>query len=492
MKLSTFFLTIFSSIILLSCNKRSITNQNHYQLSWDGKSSELKVEFSYNTQDREKTIFIYGDPRFGGQNDIFNVIGNIEVNKETDSLIVNRENREIIVYHKQAGHKAISYIINGNFKDEGVALYNELFRPVILNDFLYLTDVHFKLSSKDIDNDKTTINFENIPQNLTKFFNHELSEKRTKEGNYILPKNSFLVASSKIRIEKFNIDKIPYHYIYWNQENEETIDKNLKTFKEYFTTIRKFWKDYDTPYYYVSILPIYKGEDRVGGFGWGNGFSMKYKGIFGDTELYTVLHETSHYWVGGKLVLGGGSFDNQWFGEGFNDYITVINAAKSNVWSQQDFLNYINNQNFKKHYSSKYKDLHNDSIKNKYWIDSDVQKLPYRRGAIYAFYLDNQIRLKSSNKKSIRDLMQNLFKRTKTNNSENLTIKDFLEEGKLFLSEEELTNQIEKYMIKGEPIDLWNKTLASDVYVTKDEEGIPILGFKKDGFVNFINNLKVD
>lgn len=76
-----------------------------YHLGWDGKSSILKVSLEYTPATRDSTVFIYGNPNFGGQKEIFRVLQNID---SKDKIILTPGERKITVYHTETGIKKIS------------------------------------------------------------------------------------------------------------------------------------------------------------------------------------------------------------------------------------------------------------------------------------------------------------------------------------------------------------------------------------------------
>ena len=109
-----------------------------------------------------------------------------------------------------------------------------------------------------------------------------------------------------------------------------------------------------------------------------NGFIMKYLGDFKNWKKIVIAHETSHNWIGLKLKIGLDNFDHQWFGEGFNDYVTIINLAKSKIFYAGVFISYLNKDNIELYYTSPVKDSSNAAIAKKYWKDyKNFGKLPY-------------------------------------------------------------------------------------------------------------------
>src|SRR5690606_3051033 len=158
------------------------------------------------------------------------------------------------------------------------------------------------------------------------------------------------------------------------------------------------------------------------------------------------------------------SFDHQWFGEGFTDYTTIINLVNSKIYGEEDFLHYFNEENFKQHYEAEINGVHNDSIAANYWTNyANYGVLPYRRGMIYAFYLDNQIRLASDGEFTLRNLLLDLHALSKAKKSgEILTVDDFVDVGATYLDKKALGEEIARHMIAGQPIDFHNVKLIPE------------------------------
>ena len=130
-----------------------------------------------------------------------------------------------------------------------------------------------------------------------------------------------------------------------------------------------------------------------------------------------------------------------------------------------EFYEEINEAKLLAHYSSEVKEVHNDSIGKLFWTNNEIQALPYKRGFIFAFYLDNQIRLGSNNTKTLRDFLLDL--KMKANSKEDsliedegpLTLEEFIEVGGQYLDIEKLKMDVEKYVIEGKLIDFSKVTL---------------------------------
>ena len=94
-----------------------------------------------------------------------------------------------------------------------------------------------------------------------------------------------------------------------------------------------------------------------------------------------------------------------WFSEGFTEYLTNKNLFKAGLLSEDDFLYTLNEEFFQKHWQSPVSTEPNSFIKQQFFTNPDAQELPYKRGFIFAFWLDNAIKAHSKNSLSIRDFM---------------------------------------------------------------------------------------
>jgi len=435
-----------------------------YVLNWDGQSSIVEVELTYAASQKDSTVFIFGDPGFGGQNDIFKVIKNIRVTKP-ETLSIDKANRRITVYHNGAKKHFVSYEIDGSFTIDKptVASQTELFRPVITKGMLTLVNIQFTLEVIDKSNPMVSFRWREYPENFTYFNSVQPSQKNPSkkvEAHYDkLSQKVYFVLGNQISVKEYDVMGIPYYCVTTivDRYGNDLQGNFLPFFESYFPSIHRFWMDTDFPFYFLAVTALQNNQKEIGagGFGINNGFVMKLGKKFGTREKYVTAHETSHSWIGIKMMLGQDSFDNQWFGEGFNDYITIINLANSKIYGKEDFLHYLNEETLKPHYQSKIKGVHNDSIAAKYWTDySNYGVLPYRRGCIYAFYLDNQIRQASNGKFTLRNMLLDLHRLRKGKKlGEVLTVNDFIDVGASYVDKKKLEGQIARYMIEGEPID---------------------------------------
>lgn len=452
-----------------------------YVLSWDGISSKLEVELTYSTSQKDSTVFVFGEPDFGGQKDIFKVIKNIR-SSAPEKVKIDEKNRQITIYHNGAKKHRLTYDIDGSLPIDKPtrASQTELFRPVITKGILTLVNLQFSLEVTDESNPLVSFRWRKYPENFTYFNSVNPSQKNPskKIDDYYdkLSQKVYFVMGDNIDVKEYSVMNIPYYCVTMKEDRygNDLQGNFIPFFESYFPSIHKFWKDTDFPFYFLTVTALQNNQKEIGagGFGIKNGFVMKLGKKFDTREKYVTAHETSHTWIGFKMMLGNDSFDNQWFGEGFNDYITIINLANSKIYGKEDFLHYLNEETLKPHYESKIKGVHNDSIAAKYWTDyANYGVLPYKRGCIYAFYLDNQIRLASDGTYTIRNMLLDLYDLRKAKKKDGvLTVDDFIAVGAKYLDKKKLSEQIKRHMIEGQPVDFSNIKLIPEFTIEMNND----------------------
>ncbi len=453
-----------------------------YHLRWDGKSSRLGVQLDYTAVSADSTVFVFAPEHLGGQADIFQVLENLRPGP-TDRLRVVPAQQKIVVLHTRAGRHTLHYVLNGAIAGpRQKSTPRELFRPVIMPGSLYLTSAFFLLQPQDCPPAASSLQFDQFPAGVGYFLS--AAPRATPGSRQLLQpgRQQFwtMVLGTDIVRREYRVHNIPYYSLTSRRDTVNRMSQELAPFfTRFFPTLRTFWHDDQDAYYYLCVLPTYNTEPTAGGFGWGPGFIMKYSGPFDNWAKLIVAHETSHSWIGSQLTLGENSFANQWFGEGFNDYVCLINLAASGIFDSQTFLEYLNNRTLRPHYTSAIRSAPNDSIAPNYWRNTAYQRLPYRRGLLYAFYLDNQVRLASHNQYTLRDVLLALRTRARALQAKdpnaNLSVDDFIETAGRFMPREQVAHDVAVHMLQGQPLDFHHFPLIPAFRVTFDGE-VPVLG----------------
>ena len=195
-----------------------------------------------------------------------------------------------------------------------------------------------------------------------------------------------------------------------------------------------------------------------------------------ETFQYVLHHELMHYWIGGKIVNRHEEL-NYWFSEGFTDYYTYKNRLRIKDLSLEEWLKKFNADVIRAHWINPKRNIPNFQIKDDFWNSRDIEKVPYRRGAIFAFWLDNQILIKSNYTRSLDHLMKDLLGECAKENK--------LFDDELFLRfthkylDEDISYFFQKHIIAGKDIDLPNgKWVEGFSFALQDS--IPILSSERN------------
>jgi len=160
--------------------------------------------------------------------------------------------------------------------------------------------------------------------------------------------------------------------------------------------------------YAILAAKKYKGPpNSQAGSGLGNGMSVLFGRNPADNPggywAYTFIHELMHMWTGGVLRNRNG-WTEEWFSEGFSDYLTMVIAGRTGVPRQSVVLYHLGAM------WSGYQTLAGEiSMANAGAQKSRYYNFIYGGGLHVALLLDIELRKASDGTITIIDLMQNLY-----------------------------------------------------------------------------------
>ncbi len=479
-------------------NKKAPLLALKYKLTWLPSSHELRVDLIYTPVQPGSTVFKYGEPDFGGQKDILTSLKNIQVDAP-DSFKLNEATRTITVCHAENKPVHIHYsVIDTRPRNHGPM--EQLFRPILTdNEFsihginLFLQPLFKKMLNKDV---LQSVSWEKWPENITLF--QSVDPQNRGDTLITAPVDKFvnglrvsvMIAAADLQIQCFPVDNIPVYAIAKKDSVLHTTAFQAYM-SGYFSSARKFWNNYVDHYYFIILLPFLPPLDKtenIGGMGLQNGHLSKY--MSDDKSLSNFFikhfsHEIVHNWIGLKVYMD--MHAHSWFNEGFTDYISWYILVREAFWDAENFVENFNKNILKPHYNSINKNIHNSKIIDKFWNPGEDNSLPYQRGALFAFYLDNQIRLKSSNKKNIRNLLLSIQQFSKNKNENfKLTQNDFIRLTAQFLPEKQVKKDFTQYIINGDSIVFSSDNLCP-VFQVHYQNNIPVItaGKKLKNFYQF-------
>ncbi|RZJ76685.1 MAG: hypothetical protein EOO45_01405 [Flavobacterium sp.] len=443
-----------------------------YHLSWDGISSILKIDLLYQATTKDSLTFVFGNPEAGGQPRIFEILQNVKIDG-SDSLALNPDTREIKIYHHSKRPKKLHFEMDCRLiKDKRRALPNEAFRPTLEKGFLYTLGYQLFLNFPEQRFKHIGIVWDKWPKNMPYFVSTD--PKAKPNDLQVIAANSaemnvfMLQMSDDLVIKKYVIKGIDNYLLTSKNDTTSGLPKDIMSLMENFIPkVRDFWQDYTGPFYILSAIQLRNDvESKMTGMGLRNGFSVRYRGPLDLYKTRIISHEISHTWIGTRLKYKSIKMENNWFNEGFNDYIAVYNLVRTGLFDEKAFVNYMNEENLKEHYNSPVATIHGDSISNEFFTNDLYEKIPYQRGFIYAFYLDNQIRLATKGKRNIRDFLVALYAENRKQNNETIEKADFLKAIAPFLPGKDIGKEIDTYLLDGKLIDFKTAKLIDAFRIT--------------------------
>ena len=222
----------------------------------------------------------------------------------------------------------------------------------------------------------------------------------------------------------------------------------VASLQEIVKTQRSFFNDHDFPYYAISLI---EGNDpnSMGGTRLYDSFAAYLPKGMNHTDYYILFaHEHLHNWIGGKISNNERGSLDYWWSEGFTDYYARVLALRSGGISLEEFIDECN-QILRNYYLSPVINQPNSKIKNSFWKNENVQKLPYARGFVFAVYLNSLIKLYDDTK-SVDNIILDLFKIAK---QQPFSVKSFKEIAKNYTFQG-IEQEISKFIDQGKTIDL--------------------------------------
>lgn len=226
--------------------------------------------------------------------------------------------------------------------------------------------------------------------------------------------NNALFAAGDFRIYQRDISGHPLILAIrsnWPFTDEEVAVRILKM----ISFERAFWRDYDFPYYLVTVSTFGRDGGGSGGGGFTNAFALfLQRGSSFDYGVQSLLaHETFHTWNPYRMgVLPDSSIGMSWFTEGFTTYYQDILLLRAGLLSFPEYIQHTN-EYLRKYLLSAARNVTNQEVIERHRRDSASDEIPYSRGATTALWLDSTIRKATRGKSSLDTLMFDLVRQAR-------------------------------------------------------------------------------
>lgn len=416
----------------------------------EGEEPSLKVSLISEFDRHGEFNLSYLDEAWG-EVDLFNCIQSIQVSTAYDDILISPEESLITIKGEALATVEVNYIIKQDFV--GMPNVDHYYRPIINKSYFHLFGHRLFMIPDNyfVSGQQEEVDIKWGETNFTVQHNLGLEE----EGTYKVSREDLLesvIVGGDFRRTSFEVEGINVHFLTrgkWNNFSEDVLSQKLK---EIIDIQRAFWSDYDDDIYTITLLPLFNtSETFIGGTGLSRGFAS-YCSNAENSKLQNLVplyyHEIMHHWIGGK-IRNASETAELWFSEGFTEYFSHLLMLKNQAINRREFEGILNST-YELHNASSAVELANDAILNhNFHTDPEVEKLPYRRGMLYALYLDQQLRNKDADY-TLHDFLLEVYKRTKSEDIDfsNELFQDLLME-KLDVKE---VAKFNKYIIEGRAI----------------------------------------
>lgn len=434
----------------------------------------LKVTISFTPKKVSDSTYFHFSNEVWGENNLTNCLKFIKAENPKFKFKIVSDSNRIVVYHPKLKDISFSYHVIQDIKEKSTRSRN---RPILQKEFFHILGESLFIMPEEIfesnSNDPTinaSLEWENFPAEY-KIHNTFATNQKKQILNVKLWSELYhsLFVGGDYRVYSFNYQNKPIEFaIRGKWFNEYQDQKLLDQLKKTIITQRDFWKDNSFDYYTVILTPtitqndsVYKGQS-ITGSSIKNGFMIRSSNNpFNNFNVikYIFNHEMMHDWIGGKISMKNEQL-NYWFSEGFTDYYAFKNRLRNNDLTFREWIESFNKEVVKPHWENPEKNKPNYVIKDDFWKNKNIEKLPYRRGAIFAFYLDNQILKKSNYTKSLDDLMREILTICTTQNRK-FTDDLFIDTLQKYLNQD-ISYFFQKHIINGEDLILKDEDLIND------------------------------
>jgi len=499
MKISTI---IFFLLIIFSCSKKESHEASLvYNINPNYSDSlSLDVNFVYKSDNKGILLLRYENSSWG-DNDIFNCIKDFKVSPKPISIDFDRDSSFITIKTKANLKNTIKYSIVQDFKDPLLNKYR--YRPILDKNYFHILGMRLFMIpegvfDKESSREKITITWGAIPNNGLFHSSFGVDKKQNLEVTKEELNASFFVGGD-FRRYMFDYKGYPVYFVTrgdWKMFHDEDIFNILK---ETITFQNDFWNDPRKGIYSVSLLPTFEPWTTtskaysVGGSGLPNSFisfASNNDGISLKRISWLYNHELLHKWIS-RTIKNENEVEQYWFSEGFTDYYAYKLMLKNDKLNVEEFIETFNKEVIIPHYNDSINTIPNSELTfQKYWSNYTLyQKLPYRRGLLYAFLIDTQIKEQSQFVMSLDDLMQDLLDMSLKDENLRLNNAIFKQLLSRYLNSQALV-EFKNYIINGHLIEFTGK--LPEGLSLEMQNNIPLLKIKSSiDTTQLENNLKL-
>ena len=489
--------TILLTILIIGCTiKKEIPADIEFTVLPNLKDSlpAVEVNFDYKS-DKRGLITLRYENNSWGDNDVFNCIHELQVLPKPENIEFNRDSSLITIKTKPNLLSSINYKIIQDYK--GPPLNQYRYRPMMDKNYFHVLGMRLFMIPDGIfesDSSKAKIKISYQSKSDEDIFHSSFGKENVQniEVNRDDLYGSFIVGGDYRRYS-FTYDNDSIYFITRGNWKAFTDQDILNQLKQTISSQRKFWNDPRKGNFSVSLTPTYETWYSIGG----SGFSNSFVSFASNNEKVTLAqmkwlynHELLHKWIS-RTIINENEVEQYWFSEGFTDYYAYKLMLKNDFLDVSEYVKILNHEVIIPHYQDPVNTIPNSELTfEEFWSNyAKYMKLPYRRGLLYAFLLDNQIKNQSNNSQSLDNLMIDLFQLSLNDDSLRLNQKVFIRNLLKYLNHPEVESDFEGYILEGNLIDFQDE--LPDGLSIEYQNNIPLLKLDSEDFSDLGKRLKL-
>ncbi len=213
----------------------------------------------------------------------------------------------------------------------------------------------------------------------------------------------------------------------------------------------------------ITELPISgPGNSSVGGTGRSDAFAFFATPNANPATLDRVMaHEMMHTWIPRRI--GNLPIKQQelsyWLSEGFTDWASWRSMVAAGLWTAQDFAAKLN-EDMQEHDMMAVRSASMAEIADGFWRNPDMAKMPYRRGMLFALWLDERLLAATAGKTGLDDVLRHMSQIAPPDAAERGGARAVLVQAVRELAALDITAELASHIDAGKPLALAPNTLA--------------------------------
>lgn len=453
------------------------------------QTKALRVTLTYNTSNTTMTLFRYAN-NYWGETGLGACLLVVNANAHLQRKTVG-DWVELTVHHRPRQTLRLTYLIR---PDQIAPLrYERTFRPIVEPDYFHLYGYGLfvlPMSYQTTTSRQLAVGIRwklPAPWQLLTSFAPQTARRVVIHGPASRVESSVL-AGGILHVQKLRVNNTlvwlatrPFRHL--------RLDRVARHLQIAVQAQRIFWRDSSRASLAVTLLPTYERQPAdsqgrnvsVAGTALFNSFSAfatdNAGPVIEEQVDYLFFLELMHHWIGQQIRIRHEE-KQYWFSEGFTEYVQTQLRLKTHALTTQQYVAELNKKFLQPLYRSPVRNVPNDSLThNRFWTSQAYEKLPYRRGFLFALYID--LSLKQTTAYSLADYLRFLLACSYTTHQGGFTDTDLLSLMKQQTGFDP-TLAYHRYIQQGQSIDFTALSLAPGLQAGFSTDGLPLFTLSAD------------